>query len=963
MKKHFKNKKNVFKNKISSKNKMLHKKKSQIILLNYKRNITKKFLGKKSINIDKINILSIFIIFILFIFVSEEKNIIKLLFLSEITITIKGIGDQKIIAHDPIECDGPNSNNTPDHILINGILQNYSGKMAYNLTKEINNVTLQWDNPLINCNTMFFNLKNIIKVDLSKFDSSQVTDIGCMFEQCNSLEYIDFTNFKTSTVTYMGWMFNYCISLKSINLNNFDTSKVTDMHNMFSNCHSLISLNINNFNLDNLKHYSNMFFNINSNLIYCIKNKNSSIFNELLSTTSNLNCSDICFTNLQHKLVINQSKCIDNCINNLEYPFEYNNICYNNCPNGTSPDDNNVCKDIFICKNNYNFNYNKTECIDYVPQGYYINDSVLKTIDKCNIKCNNCSLESIQNNDLCISCNNNQNYYQKYNDILNINNFINCYNHLEGFFLFNNTFYECYQTCKDCYGFGDENNNNCSSCNLNYIFKTDYENDSNCYEICIYYYYFDSNKKHKCTENRACPDKYNKLINEKKKCVNNCSNDNLYKYEYNNICYEKCPNGTNISSYNKYICEKIQIKNVTTEIKKEVMQNCNIEDFFNAQCNIEISNSEGVDEIISNIKNLIKNGGLDSLLLNVTQNKQDLVNQENNIIYQITTSDNQKTNKYSNISIIKLEECETKLRKNYNLDENIPLLIFKIDIYEEGILTPEVVYEVYNSKTKETLNLTICSDKKISILLPISIEDDDIIKYNASSDYYNDICYTFTTDNKTDITLSDRKKEYIKNNMSLCKTNCEYNGYDNENKKAECECEIKINIPLISEIYINKKDLLSNFEDINNIINLEIMKCYKVIFSKEGLKKNIGNYTILSIILINIILFIVFIIKGKKQLYNLIKKIIPLKQNNINKHKDKENTSKIKKIKGKKDKKKNKNKKIKKHKIKIKNSIINIINVNKSNNKNNKDKKAKIKKNQDNKNSKKKKKRKIMKKI
>ena len=40
------------------------------------------------------------------------------------------------------------------------------------------------------------------------------------------------------------------------------------------------------------------------------------------------------------------------------------------------------------------------------------------------------------------------------------------------------------------------------------------------------------------------------------------------------------------------ICEKIN----------EIIQNCNDEDFFNNQCKIEISNSEGIDNIISNIE-------------------------------------------------------------------------------------------------------------------------------------------------------------------------------------------------------------------------------------------------------------------------------------------------------------------------------------------------------------------------
>ena len=77
----------------------------------------------------------------------------------------------------------------------------------------------------------------------------------------------------------------------------------------------------------------------------------------------------------------------------MEYPFEYNNICYNTCPNGTLSDNNNVCKE--ICKNNYNYNYKRTECIGYIPEGYYINDSEHITIDKCNIKCKNYTLESI----------------------------------------------------------------------------------------------------------------------------------------------------------------------------------------------------------------------------------------------------------------------------------------------------------------------------------------------------------------------------------------------------------------------------------------------------------------------------------------------------------------------------------------------------------------------------------------
>ena len=33
-------------------------------------------------------------------------------------------------------------------------------------------------------------------------------------------------------------------------------------------------------------------------------------------------------------------------------------------------------------------------------------------------------------------------------------------------------------------------------------------------------------------------------------------------------------------------------------------------------------------------------------------------------------------------------------------------------------------------------------------------------------DFYNDICYTYTNSKGTDVTLNDRKNEYINNNKS-----------------------------------------------------------------------------------------------------------------------------------------------------------------------------------------------------
>ena len=107
----------------------------------------------------------------------------------------------------------------------------------------------------------------------------------------------------------------------------------------------------------------------------------------------------------------------------------------------------------------------------------------------------------------------------------------------------------------------------------------------------------------------------------------------------------------------------------------------------------------------------------------------------------------------------------------------------------------------------------------------MDISIDELDKYNKSSGYYNDICYTLTSENGTDITLKDRQNEFKINNMSICEEDCEFTYYDNINKKAICSCFTKIKMPLISEIKVDKQKLLSNFKDIRNIANFQLIKC------------------------------------------------------------------------------------------------------------------------------------------
>ena len=71
-------------------------------------------------------------------------------------------------------------------------------------------------------------------------------------------------------------LFKNCTSLVGLNLSNFNTQNVTDMDSMFNGCSSLTNLNLSNFNTQNVKNKDNIFYNcfslIPSKIIKCIKN-------------------------------------------------------------------------------------------------------------------------------------------------------------------------------------------------------------------------------------------------------------------------------------------------------------------------------------------------------------------------------------------------------------------------------------------------------------------------------------------------------------------------------------------------------------------------------------------------------------------------------------------------------------------------------------------------------------------
>ena len=107
---------------------------------------------------------------------------------------------------------------------------------------------------------MFNNCKQLTNLNISSFNTSEVTNMSYMFNWCEKLTDLDVSHFITDKVTNMSWMFGYCKLLTVLDVSNFNTSEVTDMSRMFLYCEKLTQLDISNFNTSKVTDMNRMFF-------------------------------------------------------------------------------------------------------------------------------------------------------------------------------------------------------------------------------------------------------------------------------------------------------------------------------------------------------------------------------------------------------------------------------------------------------------------------------------------------------------------------------------------------------------------------------------------------------------------------------------------------------------------------------------------------------------------------------
>ena len=624
--------------------------------------------------------------------------------------------------------------------------------------------------------------------------------------------------------------------------------------------------------------------------------------------------------------LLQNSRCVENCSDFSDYKFEYEKKCYNKCPSLTHISKTNeyLCIADLICPNTTYYSYDLTECINTIPDGYYCNDTDLKTIDKChencktcnlgpsndnnncltcnnsrfyelgncvdncingfyndtdnitkckcsfNIKCFKCSNESNSNN-LCISCNNDEGYYEKIDDEPRIDMFVNCYKDPEGYYLDNvyKIYNKCYLTCKTCNQQGDESNNNCIKC------KSEYEHKigNNCYEKCNFYYYFDSSNNYQCTDGDSCPMNY-KLILSKKKCIDACSKDNNYKYEYEDNCYDKCPNNT-IGSNITFICE---------EIKKEEPQE---------QCKIT------TNSLLSYKKNVTSNdlNPLTEVYAINYRSSNDYVSTYKNdyislYIYKNITCLENTTGSAPQIDF---GDCYQKVKDSYDIEDDLIISIIIIDDYDSNRNSkPITTYAFSDPLSGKILNSSkVCANEKIviqedikTLIEKIDDQKEDFILFctkqgidvfNITDRFYNDLCYHFESPNGRDVPLKDRISMFYPN-ITLCDHGCENKGVDLETLKAKCVCAFNdlMNNELFTDNVYGQS--LEEIMDIISSLNIAVVQCIKDIFNVKYFSECTGAYIFLFFFVGEIICLIKYFIDG---LYDIRKFLFALTKSYI----------------------------------------------------------------------------------
>ncbi len=110
-----------------------------------------------------------------------------------------------------------------------------------------------------NMRSMFENCVRLTSLNISSWNTANVTDMSDMFMGCEILTSLDISSWNTANVISMSFMFMDCSHLTSLDITGWDTGNVESMDHMFTNCLSLTSLDLSGWNITRVNQMDLMF--------------------------------------------------------------------------------------------------------------------------------------------------------------------------------------------------------------------------------------------------------------------------------------------------------------------------------------------------------------------------------------------------------------------------------------------------------------------------------------------------------------------------------------------------------------------------------------------------------------------------------------------------------------------------------------------------------------------------------
>ena len=686
----------------------------------------------------------------------------------EIKIKVNGIGNQEIIYND--------FETMPDKIYSSNGDEIIGIGNSINIEENESSIILKWNNFLDDCSFMFYKLENIIEIDLSNFDPSNVSTMKQMFSGCSNLEKINIgNNFNSLIVSDLYQIFFGCSSLKSLDLSKFDTSNVKKMHNMFYDCKSLISLDISNFDTSLVDRMEKMFKNCESILSLDLRNFNTKKINNMNSMFEG--CKSLMFLNIENFDT--------SLVTSMENMFR-------------------ECKSL-LSLNVSNFNTTSLTTMRYM----FAYDEKLEFLDLTNFNLSSVTnLEKIFSN--CISL---TSIDMSSFDTSSVNNF-------------EKMFFNCTSLT-----FLNLSNLNMSSANdMPFMFQS-----------CSKLEYIKL-KSFTEAEDLNTTNMFLDTPDDLIYCIDDISKmPNIVKQLEDKLC-----------TFNDCETNWKENKEKRFEEKKRNIQ------VYEDKC------------IYKNIKYISNEFIITDLIPNTTIYSYDI---ESNV--------DELMNKYSNLTFIEItQEQINEIREYFNLDKNEKLYFLVIDTASNDSMTATSYYNYKLLLENGTVLDLIDSNIDIEVNIHVPIRDLELAKfenaeyfsnegydiYDMNSNFYIDYCLSASL-NGNDITINDRKQEIFPNNVTLCKSDCKYQGVNLEDKRVICKCDLIISDEKNnSKVNENNNIILNYFgADDGNFgtylldnINYKPFNCGKLLLLPNIIKYNYSFYIIIFILIVIIFITIEF---------------------------------------------------------------------------------------------------------